>query len=307
MATDKDLDFTGKTILVTGSGRNIGRAIVLEFAARGANVIINSRSNEAEARGVEHEAQALGAKTLVVMGTVGELQTVEEMRRRAEDKFGRVDIYVSNAARRLHKSFFDTTNEDWHFFLNQQLTASWYLSKAFVPAMKEAGWGRIIHVNGPDGYTGGWTRVPHSTAKGALRTLTKSLAAGLGEFGITVNDVNPGFMNTVRDYTTHPGMTPEYSAQRARERHPIKRQSQPAELAFAVAFLCSDRADAIPSDAPGPATQPGSLTGIRVIEMADEQAEYCGLTLAGLGGDVLKVEPPGGSPTRRIGPFYQDV
>src|SRR2546427_11806250 len=118
MAIDKDLNFAGKTILVTGSGRNIGRAIVLEFAARGANVIINSRTNEAEARRVEREAQALGAKTLVVIGTAGELQTVEEMKRRAEDKFGRVDIYVSNAARRLHKSFFDTTNEDWHFFLN---------------------------------------------------------------------------------------------------------------------------------------------------------------------------------------------
>ena len=65
-------------------------------------------------------------------------------------------------------------------------------------------------------------------------------------------------------------------------------------------------ADAISSGASGPAAQPGSLTGIRVIEMADEQAEYCGLTLAGLGADVLKVEPPGGSPTRRIGPFYQD-
>ena len=82
---DKELDFTGKTILVTGSGRNIGRAIVLEFAARGANVIINSRSNREEAESVEKEAQALGAKTLVVMGVAGELSTVEEMKRRAED------------------------------------------------------------------------------------------------------------------------------------------------------------------------------------------------------------------------------
>jgi len=142
---------------------------------------------------------------------------VEDMQRRAEATCGRVDMYVSNAARRLHKTFFDTTNEDWHFFLNQQLTASWYLAKAFVPAMQAAGWGRIIHINGPDGYSGGWTRIPHSTAKGALRTLTKSLAAGLGEYGITVNDVNPGFMDTVRDYTTPPGVTPEFSAQRARE------------------------------------------------------------------------------------------
>ena len=139
-----------------------------------------------------------------------------------------MDIYVSNAARRLHKTFFDTTNEDWHFFLNQQLTASWYLAKAFVPGMIDAGWGRIIHINGPDGYSGGWTRIPHSTAKGALRTLTKSLAAGLGEYGITVNDVNPGFMDTVRDYETHPGVTPEYSAQRARKC--IRSSASPARM-----------------------------------------------------------------------------
>ena len=246
---DRDLDFTGKTILVTGSGRNIGRAIVLEFAGRGANVIINARSNEEEARSVEREAQALGAKTLVVMGAADDLTTIEEMKRRAEETFGRVDISVSNAARRLHKTFFETTNEDWHFYLNQQLTASWYLAKAFVPGMMEAGWGRIIHINGPDGYSGGWTRVPHSTAKGALRTLTKSLATGLGEYGITVNDVNPGFMDTIRDYETHPGVTPEFSAQRARDMLPIKRQPRPDELAFAVAFLCSDRAAAITGSA----------------------------------------------------------
>ena len=78
---------------------------------------------------------------------------------------------------------------------------------------------------------------------------TKSLAAGLGEYGTTVNDVNPGFMDTVRDYETHPGVTPEYSAQRARERHPIKRQPRPDELAFAVAFLCSERAGAITGSA----------------------------------------------------------
>src|SRR5918995_478194 len=167
MAMDKDLDFTGKTILVTGSGRNIGRAIVLEFAARGANVIINARTNEQEARGVEKEAQALGAKTLVVMGTAGEVKTVEEMKRRAEETFGRVDIYVSNAARRLHKTFFETSNEDWHFFLNQQLSASWYLAKAFVPGMVEARWGRIIHINGPDGYSGGWDGIPPFTRNGA--------------------------------------------------------------------------------------------------------------------------------------------
>lgn len=249
MAVDKDLDFTGKTILVTGSGRNIGRAIILEFAERGANVVINARSNVEEARSVEKEAQAFGVKTLVVMGAADDLATIDELKKRSEETFGRVDISVSNAARRLSKTFFETSNEDWHFFLNQQLTASWYLAKAFVPGMMEAGWGRIIHINGPDGYHGGWTRVPHSTAKGGLRTLTKSLAAGLGEYGITVNDVDPGFANTIRDYETHPGATPEASAERARQDIPIKRQPEPDELAWACAFLCSDRSGAITGSA----------------------------------------------------------
>ena len=240
-----ELDFTGKTVLVTGSGRNIGRAIILEFASRGANVIINSKSNREEAESVAREAKALGAKTLVVIGEASDLATIEEMKRRSEETFGRVDIYASNAARRLHKTFWETSNEDWHYSLNQQLTASWYLAKAFAPAMKEERWGRIIHINGPDGWRGGWTRAPHSVAKGGLRTLTKSLAAGLGEFGITVNDISPGFTDTVRDMETHPSVTPEASAERAEREIPIRRQPSVDELAWACAFLCSPRAAAI--------------------------------------------------------------
>ena len=140
-----------------GIGRNIGRAIILEFAGRGANVIINPRSNRAEAEAVESEARALGAETLIVMGAPADLAVVDELQQRAEAAFGRVDIYVSNAARRPFKDFWETTNEEWHEYLNQQLTASWYLAKAFAPGMRDAGYGRIIHMNGPDGYRGGWT------------------------------------------------------------------------------------------------------------------------------------------------------
>jgi 3-oxoacyl-[acyl-carrier protein] reductase len=233
------LDFTGKTMLVTGSGRNIGRAIVLEFARRGANVVINARANLDEARAVEEEARRLGARTLVVMGEVADRTVVLEMKARAEATFGRVDMYVSNAARRPNKDFWDTTDEDWHYYLNQQLTASWYLAKAFAPGMRDAGFGRIIHVNGPDGYSGGWTRVPHSTAKGGLRALTKSLAAGLGRYGITVNDINPGYTETVRDPETHPFLIGEQNRQRVLSRVPIGRGTKPEELAFTCAFLCS--------------------------------------------------------------------
>ena len=245
---DKDLDFTDKTILVTGSGRNIGRAIVLEFAARGANVVVNARSNRGEAESVADEARSLGARALVVMGAAAEPATVDEMKRRAEEAFGRVDIYVSNAARRLYKSFFELTHEDWHFHLNQQLTASWYLAKAFVPAMKSAGWGRIIHINGPDGWNAGIYRIPHSAAKGALHTMTKGLAKEVGPFGITVNEVAPGLVDTVRDPETHPHHTPEYIADHNRKA-PIRRQPRPEEVAWACVFLCSPRSAAITGSA----------------------------------------------------------
>ncbi len=241
---DRELDFSGRTILVTGSGRNIGRAIVLEFAARGANVIVNARSNRDQAEEVAEVARKRGARALVVMGAAAEPATVAEMKRQAEASFGHVDIYVSNAARRLYKTFFELTDEDWHFYLNQQLTASWYLAKAFVPAMQAANWGRILHVNGPDGWNAGIYRIPHSTAKGGLHTFTKGLAKELGPFGITVNDIDPGMMDTVRDPSTHPHHTPEYIADHNRKA-PIRRQPTPDEVAWACVFLCAKRSAAI--------------------------------------------------------------
>ncbi|WP_041833585.1 SDR family NAD(P)-dependent oxidoreductase [Actinoplanes sp. N902-109] len=240
-----EFGIAGKTLLVTGSGRNIGKAIVLEFAARGANVVINARSNVDEANEVKREAEALGAKALVVLGDAADKATVLAMKTRAEEAFGHVDIYVSNAARRLHKDFWETTDEDWDLHLNQQLTASWHLAKAFAPGMRERGWGRIVHMNGPDGWIGGPTRIPHSTAKGGLRTLTRSLARSLGPYGITVNDINPGLAKTVRDPSTHPGMTPDRSERYARETIAIKRQPEPAEIAWACAFLAAERSGAI--------------------------------------------------------------
>jgi NAD(P)-dependent dehydrogenase (short-subunit alcohol dehydrogenase family) len=240
-----ELDFSGRTVVVTGSSRNIGRAIVLEFAGRGANVVINTRSKEDEARAVEEEARNLGAEALVVMGNAGDRSTIEQIKRAAEERFGRVDISISNAARRFLKDFDETTDDDWHYYLNQQLTASWYLAKAFVPGMRTAGWGRLIHVNGPDGWVGGPDRAPHSAAKAGLRNLTKSLARSLGPSGITVNDVVPGFQDSVRDPVTHPQLTPEHTAEAINKRIPIRRLPTMVELAWACAFLCSTRSDGI--------------------------------------------------------------
>jgi len=241
---DRDLDFSGRTVVVTGSARNIGRAVALEFAGRGANVVINTRRDAEAAHAVAEEAVALGADALVVIGAAGDRTTIAEIARLASERFGRVDISVSNAARRFHRDFADTTDDDWHYYLNQQLTASWYLAKAFGPGMQAAGWGRLIHINGPDGWLGGAERIPHSVAKGGLRSLTKSLASALGPFGITVNDVVPGFQNTVRDSATHPTLTEAFTAE-AVTRIPIRRLPTMEEVAWACAFLASPRSGGI--------------------------------------------------------------
>src|SRR6266498_5416895 len=109
---DASREIVGKTVLVTGAGRNLGRAIVLEFAARGANVIINVRSNQSEAETVANEARKLGAEALVALGDVGSVDAVNAVVAKAFERFGTIDIYVSNPAVRTLQSFFDLTPED---------------------------------------------------------------------------------------------------------------------------------------------------------------------------------------------------
>ncbi|WP_052744381.1 SDR family NAD(P)-dependent oxidoreductase [Streptomyces odonnellii] len=243
---DTDMDFTGRTVLVTGSGRNIGRAIILEFAARGANVIINARDTESdrvEAEAVKAEAEELGADGLVVLGDAAEPDTIARLKTESEKMFGHVDIYVSNANGRMYRdSFFDTTDEDWHHYLNQQLTASWYLAKAFVPGMRDAEWGRIIHMNGPNAWTGSWAAIPMAVGKGGLHTLTKSLASGLGRYGITVNDINPGYVEVARDSNLDDSIGSRAAFANAMA---IRRPIRPEEIAWTCACICSERAGAL--------------------------------------------------------------
>jgi NAD(P)-dependent dehydrogenase (short-subunit alcohol dehydrogenase family) len=239
-----DFGIAGKTALVTGSGRSIGRAIALELAARGANVIVNARSNEAEAETVAKEAAGLGARSLVVMGDAAEKPTVERMRNEAEEAFGGVDIYVSNAARRQDKDFFEVTDEEWHYYRNQWLDAAWYLAKAFVPGMRDRGWGRVVHITGGGGRIGGWTAIADSVGEGGLHSMTKCLARGLGPCGITVNEVSLGFVDTAWDMKAQPELTRERLDEIA-QTIPIRRLSEPEEVAGACAFLCSTHAAAI--------------------------------------------------------------
>lgn len=240
-------DLGGKTAVVTGSGRNIGRAIALEFAARGANVVVNSRSNVDEINAVVDEIAALGVQAAAVVGDVSQQETVDELKAAAE-RFGGADISVSNAALRPHQSFDEMSVEDWLGILDIQLNASFRLAKAFVPGMKAKQWGRIIHITGPDSFIGIANRAHNVTAKGGLRALTKCLAIELGPDGITVNDVAPGAIDTKKNDLSHPHVTAkgapadENDRSHAIARIPVGRLGTPEDMAYACGFLASPRA-----------------------------------------------------------------
>jgi 3-oxoacyl-[acyl-carrier protein] reductase len=125
----------GKVALVTGSGRNIGRATVLKLAGEGAHVVVNARSNQAEADAVVREAQTLGVKAIAVVADVASKQQVEAMAARALSEFGRVDILINNAAIRPHKPFTEVTAADWEAVRVVVLDGAVYLTRALIDTM----------------------------------------------------------------------------------------------------------------------------------------------------------------------------
>ena len=134
----------GKVALVTGSGRNIGRATVLRLAGEGAHVVVNARSNQQEAETVAREARDLGVKAVPILADVGKKAEVEALAARALSEFGRVDILINNAAIRPHKPFTETTDADWELIRSVVLDGPLYLTRALIEPMIRDRYGRIL-------------------------------------------------------------------------------------------------------------------------------------------------------------------
>ena len=134
----------GKVALVTGSGRNIGRATVLKLAGEGAHVVVNARSNQQEAEAVAREARDLGVKAVSVLADVGKKAEVEALAAKALTEFGRVDILINNAAIRPHKPFTETTDADWELIRSVVLDGPLYLTRALIEPMVKDRYGRIL-------------------------------------------------------------------------------------------------------------------------------------------------------------------
>ena len=227
---ERELD--GRTALVTGGGKGIGRAVSLALAGMGAKVVVNYRGDAAAA---ERTAGEIGGTAVQCDVTDGD--AVAAMVKAV----GQVDILVNNAGAVRDNLILRMKEEDWRHVIETDLTSAFHTSKAVMMGMMRARWGRIVNLTSVVGITGNAGQANYAAAKAGLIGLTKSLAKEMGSRGITVNAVAPGYVRT--ELTTNSLTNEMVSA--IVEATPLKREGAAEDIAEAVAFLCSPRASFI--------------------------------------------------------------
>src|SRR5258705_4146983 len=180
-------ELKGKVAIVTGAGRNIGRAIALALADGGASIIVNARSNRAEADTVAREIEALGVKALVHIGDVADAAAVQAMADMAVKHLGRIDILVNNDALRREKPFAEMSHLEWRKILDVTLDGAFHCAKACLPALRKSGSGTIVNIGGLSAHTGAKNRAHVVTAKAGIVGFTRARADDLASDCITVN------------------------------------------------------------------------------------------------------------------------
>ena len=223
-------DLTGRVALVTGSGRNIGRAIALALANAGAAVVVNARSSIAEAEAVAEEIRRVGGRAAVKIADVSDPAAVEALVAAAVAAFGKLDILVNNAAVRKETDFADLQYAEWREILATILDSAYLCSHAALPHLIASGAGTIVNIGGLSAFTGAAGRAHVIAAKAGLVGLTRALAHDLARHHITVNCVSPGMIDTSRAS----GHEPSHHAVHA----PLAgRRGRAEEIAALVRFL----------------------------------------------------------------------
>ncbi len=225
-------ELSGRVAIVTGAGRNIGRAIALALADGGAAVVVNARSNVQEAKAVAGEIERAGGKASAAVADVADADAVARMVEQAASRFGRIDILVNNAAVRAEQAFETMTLADWRAVTAVILDGAFNCVKACLPHLKRSGAGVIVNIGGLSAHTGAARRPHVVTAKAGLVGFTRALAHELAADNIRVNTVTPGLMATPR-----PAGQPE-PQHHALVRSLVGRRGEPSDIAAAVRFLC---------------------------------------------------------------------
>ncbi|BBW96720.1 3-oxoacyl-[acyl-carrier-protein] reductase [Geobacillus sp. FSL W8-0032] len=227
----------GKIALVTGASRGIGRAVALELARQGANVIVNYAGSEAKANEVVETIRSLGREAFAVQADVASAADVERMVKAALDSFGRLDILVNNAGITRDNLLMRMKEEEWDAVINTNLKGVFLCTKAVARPMMKQRYGRIVNIASVVGVIGNPGQANYVAAKAGVIGLTKTAARELASRHITVNAVAPGFITT--------DMTEALSAEQKetmRNQIPLARFGEPDDVARVVAFLASDAA-----------------------------------------------------------------
>ncbi len=228
---------TGKTALVTGGSRGIGRAIALELASQGANIVVNYTRNAEMADAVVREIEALGVKALAVQADVSKAAEAENLVEKSLATFGQIDLLINNAGITRDTLLIRMKEEDWDDVLQINLKGAFLMTKLVGKAMLKKKSGRIVNITSVVGVMGNAGQANYAASKAGLIGLTKSAAKEFAPRGITVNAVAPGFIRT--DMTD--ALTDDVKAKYA-EAIPLGALGEAEDVARTVAFLCSEGA-----------------------------------------------------------------
>ena len=225
----------GKTALITGASRGIGRAIAIELAHRGASIAVNFRSSQSAAEELGREIRDLGCDCEFFQEDVSDRNHARKLVSVVQECFHHVDILVNNAGITRDRSVRKMTDEDWLEVIETNLNSVFYCTSAVLPTMIDQKYGRIVNISSFSGQAGNFGQLNYAASKGGIIAMTKVLALELAKYNITANVVAPGFTATEMVAAMPPEVLQQILA-----RIPLKRLAKPEEIAKAVAFLICD-------------------------------------------------------------------
>jgi NAD(P)-dependent dehydrogenase (short-subunit alcohol dehydrogenase family) len=229
---------TGRTALITGASKGLGRAMALSLAKAGATIALASRDRE-KLEGVAAEVRATGAKAHVFVADVSKEEDVNRLKHDVESTLGGINILINNAGINIRKDLVDFTLDEWRSVQDTNVTSVFLLCRAFIPAMKGKGYGRILNMTSIMSHVSLPQRTAYSCSKTALLGITRALAQELAHDGITVNGISPGPFGT--EMNTPVMNNPEANAQFL-AKIPVGRWGKVEEIGELALYLCSEAA-----------------------------------------------------------------